>query len=308
MLRVFVAPRGTRDFLRDAVVDGGGVVVDDVSAADALVWTAPNDPAGLRRLLAENPRLSWVQLPWAGIEGYLDVLDGRRLWTAGQGVYADDVAEHALAFMLAGLRDFKKRATATSWSAPSGRSLHNAVVTVFGAGGITRGLVPLLAPFRPRLRVVRRKAEPFDAAPPVSDVALFGFDDRENAVRGADVVVLALALTPETRRCIGARELAAMQSTTLVVNVARGGHIDTDALVDALDRGVIGGACLDVTDPEPLPAGHRLWSMDNVLITPHCANTPAMAVPVLTQRVRENVRRRIAGDALLGVVDVNAGY
>lgn len=302
-MRIHVAPRGTRDFLRQAVVDGGGVVVDDVASAEALVWTAPRDPEGLRALLRENPNLGWVQLPWAGIEHYLDVLDDQRLWTAGQGVYAKDVAEHTLALILAGLRDFKKRATATSWTPPSGRSLHGATVCVFGAGGITSKLVPLLAPFQPRLRIVRRKAdEPFHNA------AVYAFDDRESAVRGADVVVVALALTPETRHCIGARELAAMKPTTLVVNVARGGHVDTDALVAALEQGVVGGAAVDVTDPEPLPEGHKLWSLPNCLITPHCANTPEMALPVLTARVRENVRRRVSGVALLGIVDVKAGY
>ncbi|MBM4283365.1 MAG: hydroxyacid dehydrogenase, partial [Deltaproteobacteria bacterium] len=114
-LRVHVAPAGTRDFLRAAVADGGGVVVDDVEIADALVWTSPRDPEGLRALLARRPDLPWVQLPWAGIEHYLGVLDGRRLWTAGQGIYADDVAEHVLALTLAGLRDLKRRALATTW-------------------------------------------------------------------------------------------------------------------------------------------------------------------------------------------------
>ena len=103
-LRVHVAPRGIRDFLTDAVVDGGGIVTDDVTDAEALVYTAANDVAGLRALLQQQPSIRWVQLPWAGIEHYVDVLDTRRVWTAGQGVYADDVAEHALALTLAGLR------------------------------------------------------------------------------------------------------------------------------------------------------------------------------------------------------------
>ena len=302
-LRVYVAPRGTRDFLRDAVADGGGVVVDDVAAADAIVWTSPRDPAGLRALLARRPDLPWVQLPWAGIEHYLDVLDDRRVWTAAQGIYSDDVAEHVLALTLAGLRDLKKRAQASSWQAPSGLSLRGANVTVFGAGGITRALVALLEPFSVRLTVVRRRPDPFPGA-----ARTLPLDERIHALADADVVVVALALTPQTRGIIGARELAAMKETAWLVNVARGGHVDTAALVDALARGAIGGAALDVTDPEPLPDGHALWAEPRCLITPHCANTPEMAVPVLSERVRENVRRRIAGLPLLGVVDVEAGY
>jgi phosphoglycerate dehydrogenase-like enzyme len=302
-LRVHVAPSGTRDFLRGAVVAGGGVVVDDVDDADAVVWTSPRDPEGLRALLSRRPDLPWVQLPWAGIEHYLDVLDDRRLWTAAQGIYSDDVAEHVLALTLAGLRDLKRRALASSWQAPSGLSLRGANVCVLGAGGITRALLPLLAPFSVRLTVVRRRAEPFFGA--VRTVALH---DRISAIADADVVVIALALTTQTRGVIGRRELAAMKKNAWLVNVARGGHVDTDALVDVLARGAIGGAALDVTDPEPLPDGHPLWSEPRCLITPHCANTPEMAVPVLTERVRDNVARRIAGLPLLGVVDLDAGY
>ena len=302
-LRVHVAPRGIRDFLTDAVVDGGGIVTDDVTDADALVYTAANDVAGLRALLQQQPSIRWVQLPWAGIEHYVDVLDTRRVWTAGQGVYADDVAEHALALTLAGLRDFKRRATATAWQAPSGRSLRGARVTVFGGGGITAALLPLLAPFHVELTVVRRRAEPM-----VGGSRTLTLDDRLEAVRDADVVVIALALTPATRGLVDRTLLAAMAPHALLVNVARGGHVDTDALLTALQQGRIGGAALDVTDPEPLPPGHGLWSNERCLITPHCANTPAMAVPVLSQRVRENVRRFVAGEPLLGIVDVDAGY
>lgn len=305
-MKVWVGPRGTRDFLRDAVSAGGAVVVDqpdDILDAEGVVWTAPRDPEGLKALLLKNPRISWVQLPWSGIEHYLPVLDDKRLWTAGQGIYAKDVAEHVLALTLAGLRDLKKRALASSWQSPSGLSLHGAAVTVLGAGGIARELQKLLAPFAVDLTVVRRCAdEPFAGARVVA------FAQRIEALRGADVVVVALALTPETRCCIGAAELAAMKRTAWLVNVARGAHVDTAALVQALQSRSIGGAAVDVTDPEPLPDLHPLFTLDNAIVTPHCANTPEMAVPVLTQRVRENVRRRMAGEPMLGIVDVENGY
>jgi len=310
-MRVHVAPRGTRDFLRDAVITGGGVVTDDVRDAVALVYTAPNDPAGLRALLRENPALRWVQLPWAGIEHYVAVLDDARIWTAGQGVYADDVSEHVLALVLASLRDLKARSTATSWQPPSGRSLRGARVTVFGAGGIARSLIALLAPFDVTLTFVRRPRSGSvvvdDVVPGARVVGLTSPAAAHDAVRDADVVVLALALTALTRGLVDDAFLAAMKPGALLVNVARGAHVDTAALLVALDRGHI-RAALDVTDPEPLPAGHPLFAHPACLITPHCANTPQMALPVLTTRVRENVRRFIAGEPLLGLVDVNAGY
>jgi phosphoglycerate dehydrogenase-like enzyme len=99
-----------------------------------------------------------------------------------------------------------------------------------------------------------------------------------------------------------------MKNTAWLVNVARGGLVDTGALLHALDHGTIGGAALDVTEPEPLPPHHRLFSHPRALITPHVGNTPEMAIPLLTARVRENVRRKIAGEPLLGTVDVDAGY
>ena len=99
-----------------------------------------------------------------------------------------------------------------------------------------------------------------------------------------------------------------MESHAWLVNVARGRHVVTDDLVWALREGVIGGAALDVTDPEPLPAGHPLWSLPNCIITPHIGNTPEMAVPLLGERITANVRRYLAGEELIGLVDVRHGY
>jgi D-3-phosphoglycerate dehydrogenase len=121
-------------------------------------------------------------------------------------------------------------------------------------------------------------------------------------------VVLALALTPETTGLVGVEELALMDGDAWLVNVARGAHVVTDDLVAALDAGAIGGAALDVTDPEPLPDGHPLWALDNCLVTPHVANTWEMAEPLLAERVRANVERWGRGEALLGLVDPRLGY
>jgi phosphoglycerate dehydrogenase-like enzyme len=125
---------------------------------------------------------------------------------------------------------------------------------------------------------------------------------------GADLVFLALALTPETVGIVGAPELALMEPHAWLVNVARGRHVVTDDLVDALRDGTIGGAALDVTDPEPLPAGHPLWDLENCLVTPHTANTWAMAEPLFARRVTDNLVRYRRGEELLGLVDARLGY
>ena len=99
-----------------------------------------------------------------------------------------------------------------------------------------------------------------------------------------------------------------MKQSAWIVNVARGGHIDTSALVSALRNESIGGAALDVTEPEPLPEGHPLWALPNCLITPHVANTPEMGLELLARRVTSNVERYLTGQNLLGPVDTRAGY
>jgi phosphoglycerate dehydrogenase-like enzyme len=259
-------------------------------------------------VLAVAPGVRWVQLPWAGVEDFarLGVFDdaGDRRWTCGKGVYAEPVAEHALALALAGLRQLPERVRATSWGAQAGISLYDARVTILGAGGITECLVDLLRPMRTEVTVVRR-----DAAVSFAGAArTVGLDRLDEALPGADVVFLALALTPKTEGVIGAAQLAAMEPHAWLVNVARGRHVDTDALVEALRSGAIGGAGLDVTEPEPLPDGHPLWSLPNVILTPHTANTQEMARPLLGRRITENVRRFAAGDELIGPVDPNLGY
>jgi phosphoglycerate dehydrogenase-like enzyme len=302
--RIALAPEGTRNWLGDAVLAGGGQLAD-VADAEALVWASPSAPDELGELLDANPHLRWVQLPWAGIEPYVDVVAAHpeRTWTCGKGVYAEPVAEMALTLLLAGFRGFGTYGRATTWERPRGRNLLGAHVVVAGGGGIAESFLRLLGPFGCRTTVVRRSPSPVPGADRV--VALDGLDD---VLAEADALVLALALTPETEGLVDRRRLELLGPDAWLVNVARGRHVVTDDLVDALADRTLGGAGLDVTDPEPLPDGHPLWASPNVLITPHVGNTPAMAVPLLSARITENVRRWIAGDSLLGPVDPALGY
>jgi phosphoglycerate dehydrogenase-like enzyme len=300
--RVAVEPEGTRAFLSEAVRAGGGEVVEPAQA-EGLVWTQPHNPSDLAQLLSRHPSIRWVQLPWAGIEPMVTVIDRHRLWTAAQGVYAEEVAEHALALSLAGLRHLAAFARATEWGSPAGQNLLGARVTILGAGGIATALLRLLEPFRCHVTVLRRKPDPLPGAERTATLA-----ELPSVTADTDLLILALALTPETTGIIDRSRLAELPRTAWIVNVARGGHVVTDDLVDALREGRIGGAALDVTDPEPLPPDHPLWALPNCLITPHTANTPQMAAPVLARRITENVRRFGRGDELLGVVDIDGGY
>jgi phosphoglycerate dehydrogenase-like enzyme len=302
--RIAVGPLAS-PFATDAVLAGGGTLVDINDAPDALVWLDPMEVKGLADQLALAPDVRWVQLPFAGVEKVAEfgLLDHDHIWTCAKGSYAEPVAEHALTLALAGLRHLPARVVARSWGIPAGTSLYDQKVTILGGGGITSVLLQQLAPFRVDATVVRRSSDPVSGATrtvPVSSL--------HDVLPGSLVVVLALALTPETENIIGKDELSLMDESTWLVNVARGRHVDTDALVAALSVESIAGAALDVTNPEPLPDGHPLWDLPNCLITPHTADTIEMVMPLLAERIRTNVERFAAGQPLVGLVDADAGY
>ena len=302
--RVALGPNRS-EFAEKAIRDGGGEPADVDARADALVWLNPADLDGLRAALAMASSARWVQLPFAGVEkvAAAGMFDPGLVWTSAKGAYAEPVAEHALALALAGLRLLPRRVMARSWGKPAGTSLYDQPVTILGGGGITERLLELLAPLRVTATVVRHRPDPLPGA-----ARTVGEDALPGALAGAQVVFLALALTPATERIIGPAALAAMHPGAWLVNVARGGHVDTDALVTVLDEGAIGGAALDVTDPEPLPDGHPLWGRENCIITPHTADTTEMITPLLARRIRDNVARFAAGEPLLGLVDPALGY
>jgi phosphoglycerate dehydrogenase-like enzyme len=289
----------------DAIRRGGGEPVGLDEEPRGLVWTDSRAIEELRSVLQAHPGISWVQLPMAGIErvAQAGVLDHQRLWTSAKGAYAEPVAEHALALLLAGLRYLPERARAHSWGRPAALTLFDQPVTVIGGGGIANEFLRLVQPFRARVTIVRHSTEPVAGA-----VQTVGTSRLHEALTGARGVVLALALTPQTRGLIGRDELEAMDRQAWLVNVGRGGLVDTAALVQALRAHTIGGAALDVTDPEPLPVGHPLWDLPNCLITPHTADTEEMTQPLLADRIAENIKRLADGRELAGLVDPDLGY
>jgi phosphoglycerate dehydrogenase-like enzyme len=304
-VRIAIGPTPA-DYAVSAVKEGGASVVDLGDPADGLVWTSSRHLEELRAALTAGPGIRWVQLPFAGIENAVasGVVDDLRVWTCAKGVYARPVAEHALMLALAGLRDLPARVRATSWGRPAGTTLYGARVTILGGGGITEELLRLLVPFEVSATVVRRNAgTPVEGAERVVDQSALA-----SVLPGSLVVFVALALTPATTGIIGAAEMDMIGPAGWLVNVARGGHVDTGALVAALRAGRLGGAALDVTDPEPLPEGHPLWSEPRCIITPHTADWPEIVESLLAGRIRENVARFVAGEPLVGTVDPHAGY
>ena len=304
-MRIAIGPNHA-DFAASAIEEAGGKVVELGAPADGLIWLSAHDMETLGEALRDQPAIRWVQLPFAGVEKAVeaDVLDDKRMWTCAKGSYARPVAEHALMLALAGLRVLPSRIRARSWGKPEGRMLYGAPVTILGGGGITEELLRLMQPWGVKATVVRRQAD----IPVPGAERVVAQSDLSSVLPGSLVVFLALALTPATTGIIGAREMDLIGPDGWMVNVARGAHVDTDALVTALAERRLGGAALDVTDPEPLPDGHPLWDDPHCIITPHTADTWEMVLPPLAERIRTNVARFVAGEPLVGSVDPHAGY
>ncbi|MGO1542983.1 MAG: D-isomer specific 2-hydroxyacid dehydrogenase family protein [Gulosibacter sp.] len=290
-----------------AVREAGGEVAALSDATRGLIYTSPRDVETLVQTLEAHPDIGWVQLPFAGIDNFAKAITGFAeqgvLFTSAKGAYAQPVAEHALMLTLALQRDLGVRLRATEWGEKTGRSLYGANVVIVGAGGIALEYLRLLRPFGVRSTIVRRRATEVASAD-----RTVTFEQFDEVLADADVVMLAAAATEETRSLINANRLAAMKPNAVLVNIARGPLVDTDALVQALDNGAIYGAGLDVTDPEPLPAGHPLYSHERCIITPHAADTPDMVRPLIAGRIRDNVRAFLETGEFVGIADPKIGY
>lgn len=296
-------------FFSDAVAAGGGVMGELSDRTRGLVWLSEKRAEDLTEILQTYPGIGWVQLPWAGVDGFADVLarhaDGSGpLFTSAKGAYSEPVAEHAVALAQAVLRELAPKARAAGWApVRTGLSLYGRHVVIVGAGGIASEIIRLLQPYRVRITVVRRTAGPLVGADrTVTTDALL------EVLPTADVLILAAASTSETRALIGAPELALLPSTAALVNIARGALVDQDALAEALREKQLLGAGLDVTSPEPLDDDHALWLEPRCIITSHSADTPEMTAPLLARRITENVRAFLGDSRFVGIVDPGAGY
>lgn len=305
---IAVLPRPTELFV-DAAVAGGAEVAELSSATRGLIWLSEQRADELAEVLETHPGIGWVQLPWAGVDGFASVLpryaDGSGpLFTSAKGAYSEPVAEHAVALLHAVMRELAPKARAARWApVRSGLSLYGRHVVIVGAGGIAAEIIRLLAPWRVRITVVRRSPGDMPGADRTITV-----DRLHEVLPEADGLILAAAATSRTRHLIGARELALMPDHAALVNIARGALIDTDALTEALREKRILGAALDVTDPEPLGDDHPLWREPRCVITSHSADTPEMTAPLLAGRITENVRGFLGDGRFVGIVDPAAGY
>jgi D-2-hydroxyacid dehydrogenase (NADP+) len=297
-------PRGPIDQAPD---EGADVELDSLLREAEVIY-------GLRfpqNILERAPRLKWVQTSSAGVDTLLET----KLWqsdvilTTTSGIHIIPMREHVLGIMLMFVRHApiyfvnKQRKV---WKQDLPDQLYGKTLGVVGLGKVGEGIARAAKAFDMRVVATRRHLTEHETSP-VAD-ALYPSDKLLEMLGESDFVVVTVALTEETRKLIGERELRAMKPTAYIINIARGSVIDEAALTKALKEKWIAGAGLDVFEKEPLPQNSELWTLPNVIITPHVAglmpdyNARAMEV------FCENLRRYLAGQPLINVIDRTRGY
>ncbi len=280
--------------------------------------------------LDRAPGLRWVQIQSAGA----DHLIRTPLWqsdvtiTSANGVHTVQLAEYVLAMLLAHghhLPRMQRAQAQHQWADHKERDqllpreLRGATVGIVGYGAIGREVARLSMAFGMRVLATARTtdgAHGYDGwTPPGTGDAdgtlperFYTLDQLPDMLAQCDAVVLALPMGERTRHVLNADSLAALPPHALVVNIGRGGLIDQAALVEALQNGRLGGAALDVTDPEPLPADSPLWDMPNVIITPHIGGLSPHYTDRAVDLFTANLGRYVAGEPLFNVVDREQGY
>lgn len=290
-----------------------------IGAPEATPWEAAGDAdvmlvrpsppwrgaRGGPRPAAWPGRLKWVYSASVGVDFYPRWLLDAPLVTCGRGVASEEIADYVIAAIYLQAKDLegaRARSPAQWKSAPLGR-VAGSTVGIIGLGAIGVAVARRAVALGMRVTAVRRRRH---LPSPVDGVELL--DDLAAVVASADHLVLALPATDESRSLIDAAVLAHAKPTAHLINIARGSVLDQGALLAALDGGRLGFATLDVTEPEPLPAGHPLWTHPRVRLTPHISSNYTLLRGVLFDKVAVNLERFVRGEALADIVDPVAGY
>jgi phosphoglycerate dehydrogenase-like enzyme len=271
-------------------------------------WFDMYNKADMAAAIRSATRLRWLNSIFAGVDAMPlpELAERGVLLTNGAGINAITIAEYVVMGMLALAKGFPAVLQAQQeqvWlkDAPGTRELFESRALILGSGGIGQLVRDRLLAFGVEVTMVRRRP---DAA-----TGELGVQDWRSRLGQFDWIILAVPSTAETRHMIAAAEFEAMKPDAVLVNVARGNVVDQDALVTALRAGRLGGAFLDVTDPEPLPAGHPLWTMDKVLITMHLSGrSQTRMFERAAARFVDNLTRFRAGQPLANQVDLALGY
>lgn len=283
---------------------------------EAEILCAPNLPQDWREL---SPHLHWLQAPSAGVDGFrssgvLDKDSGIMVTTAS-GIHASTISEYVMASMLMFNRSWPEMVRlqdrhiwphSTSWYKLGGRELVDQTLGIVGLGHIGRRIAQLGRAFGMTVLASSRSIQPGQQDPDIDQ--LYPMSRLNELLRQSDYVVLAVPLTPQSVNLIGEAELRAMRPNAYLVNVARGQVVDEHALIRALREGWIAGAGLDVAEREPLAAESPLFSLPNVILTPHISGVSIHYGKRLADLFADNLRRYRAGEPLLNLFDPSRGY
>ena len=270
-------------------------------------------PTGLllRDVFGLATRLRWVHSLSAGVEKILfpELVASCVVLTNARGVFKRSLAEFVIGSVLYFAKDFRRLVRsqqASVWQPFEMEEAHGKVMGIVGYGETGRACAERAHSFGMRILGLRRRPELSEGDPWLE--AVMGPDELHGLLAQSDYVVLAAPGTPQTRRLIGSAEFAAMKPSAVFINVGRGSSVDETAMIYALEHGRIRGAALDVYETEPLPAGHPFYRLENVLLSPHCADHTPGFNELDMDLFMQNLRRFLNGEPLMNVVDKAAGY
>jgi len=295
------------------IIAGNSAEAFERPAVDATVlfnWSGSIEL--FKKVFAMCPDLLWVHSRSVGLERTLfsELKESAVPLTNGAGVFSASLGEFTLGAILYFAKDFRRmirNQMAGVWEAFDVLWASGQTVGIIGYGDIGRAIAERARAFGMTVLAVRRNVSPSQAADPLV-AQTYGPERRLEMIPHCDYVVVAAPLTSETRGMIGEAEFAAMKPTAVVINVGRGPVINEEAMIGALSSGRIRGAALDVFDHEPLPAGHPYYKLENVLLSPHCADhTPDWLDNAMKFFIEQYERFR-KGEPLLNVVDKKLGY
>ncbi len=263
-------------------------------------------------LIKAGKKLRWVQVPSAGVEGYLfdELVESDIVLTNAKGLYGIHIAEHVMALILSFSRAINiliRRQMDEIWESRANlpvTEIAEQTLGVIGLGGIGLEVAQRAHAFGLRILAI----DPTQTQQPDYVEHLWRSDKLHDMLRKSDFVAICCPLTHQTRQMMGEEEFKNMKPTAYLINIARGGIVDQEALIKALQSKEIAGAGLDTTTPEPLPKGNPLWQMENVIITPHMAGQSPYSGRRLMALLCENLKRLVAGKPLLNVVDKKLEY
>jgi phosphoglycerate dehydrogenase-like enzyme len=281
-----------------------------VAAAEVILsWGAKRDL--ISQLLARAPKLRWIHSRSAGLDGLMfpELVESPVPLTNGRGVFSQSLGEFIIGAVLFFAKDMPRMRRSQKegrWDPFDVQEIRGQTLGIVGYGDIGRAIAKRASALEMKVLAMRRRPELSAGDPYVSE--MFGFEQKKTLMERCDYVVAALPLTPETKDFLSVDDFAAMKKSAIFMNIGRGPVVDEPALIAALKSGQIRGAALDVFAVEPLPEGHPFYSMENVLMSAHCADNTADWLNDAIRFFYQNLERFWKGETLVNIVDKKAGY